>query len=322
MIKILIKPRLHISLISMHADGYRVNGGIGFALEEPKGILKCEVSKTFEFNDTRNLPLSYSELEQIHRTVEETKSSLSLTNNISVSLEGGMLTHFGMGSGTAIRLGCLEALLILNKKVYQTNDLISYSQRGGTSGIGIHTYFSGGFVFDIGIKNQGKEFLPSSRAQNPLPPLVLQRIDMPHWSVGLCLPKTLKKKTQEEEIQFFRKTCPISPQESYKVLYDSLFGTYASLRENDFESFVKSIREIQACAWKDKERSEHGEGLIELERSLYDLGASCVGMSSLGPLLFFFGPNHKIESIKNGMRDEDCDLIFTLASNVGREIVK
>ena len=321
MIKIFIKPRLHISLISMHADGYRVNGGIGFALEEPKGILKCGASKTFEFNDTRNFPLSHSELEQIYNTVEETKSSLSLTDNISVSLEGGMLTHFGMGSGTAIRLGCLEALLILNKKVYQMNDLISCSQRGGTSGIGIHTYFSGGFVFDIGIKNQGKKFLPSSRAQNPLPPLVLQRIDMPNWNVGLCLPKALKRKTQEEEIQFFRKTCPISPQESYKVLYHSLFGTYASLREHDFESFAKSIKEIQVCEWKDKERSEHSEGLIELERSLYDLGASCVGMSSLGPLLFFFAQDEKIKRIENGMKSQDCELIFTTASNSGREIV-
>lgn len=60
---------------------------------------------------------------------------------------------------------------------------------------------------------------------------------------------------------------------------------------------------------------------MELERSLYDLGASCVGMSSLGPLLFFFTPDHKIESIRNGMRNEDCDLIFTSASNAGREIV-
>ena len=321
MLTILIKPRLHISLISMHANGYRVNGGIGFTLEEPKGLLKCSVSEKFEFNDSRDSPFSYSELKQLRIAVEETKSYLGLPNNISVTLEGGILTHFGMGSGTAIRLGCLEALLSVNKKVCQANDLIFYSQRGGTSGIGIHTYFSGGFVFDIGIRNQRNEFLPSSRAQNPSPPLVLQRIDMPNWNVGLCLPKTLKRKTQEEEVQFFRQTCPINAQESYKVLYHSLFGTYASLRENDFESFTKSIKEIQTCEWKDKERSEHGEGLIELERSLYDLGANCVGMSSLGPLLFFFAQDEKIKCIENGMKSQACDLIFTSASNSGREIV-
>lgn len=319
--KIFIKPRLHISLISMHANGYRVNGGLGFSLEEPKGILECGISKTFEFNDSRNFPLSYSEVEEIRVTVEETKSVLSLKNNISVSLEGGILTHFGMGSGTAIRLGCLEALLSLNNENYKTKDLISYSKRGGTSGIGIHTYFRGGFVFDLGIRNQGKEFLPSSRAQNPLPPLVLQRIDMPDWNVGLCMPKNVKRKTQEEEVQFFRTTCPISAQESYKVLYHSLFGTYASLRENSFESFAKSIREIQGCEWKNKERSEHGERLIELERSLYDLGAKCVGMSSLGPLLFFFADDAKREFIENGMNRQDCDLIFTSVANSGREII-
>ena len=320
--KILVKPRLHISLISMHANGYRRNGGIGFALEAPKGILTCGISKHFEFNDTRKSPFTHNELEQLHIIVEKTKSSLGLNENISVSLEGGILTHFGMGSGTAVRLGCLEALLNLNNRSYQKNDLIYHSQRGGTSGIGINSYFEGGFVFDLGIKNQGNDFMPSFSAQNPVRPLVLQRLDMPNWNVGLCLPKTLEKKTQEEEVQFFRRTCPIDENESYKILYHSLFGTYAALRENDFESFAKSIKEIQACEWKDKERSEHGEGLIELERSLYDLGASCVGMSSLGPLLFFFAPDHKIECIKNGMRDEDCDLIFTLTSNAGREIVK
>ena len=321
MMAIFIKPRLHISLISMHANGYRVNGGIGFALEEPKGILTCSISQHFEFNDTRNSPFSYSELEQLSITIEATKSLLGLHNNISVTLEGGLLTHFGMGSGTAIRLGCLEALLSLNNRPYQKSDLIFYSQRGGTSGIGINSYFDGGFVFDLGIKNQGNAFMPSSRAQNPSPPIVLQRLDMPNWNVGLCLPKTLKRKTQEEEVQFFRKTCPISRQESYKVLYHSLFGTYASLKENDFESFVKSIKEIQACEWKYKERSEHGEGLIALEKSLYELGANCVGMSSLGPLLFFFAQDAKIESIENGMRSQGCDLIFTSASNSGREIV-
>ena len=305
----------------MHADGYRVNGGIGFALEEPKGLLKCSVSEKFKFNDTRDSPFLNHELDQLRIAVEETKSLLNLNNNISVTLAGGILTHFGMGSGTAIRLGCLEALLSLNKRVYEKSDLIFYSQRGGTSGTGINTYFDGGFVFDIGTRNQGNELLPSSKAHNPSPPLVLQRIDMPDWTVGLCLPKTLKRKTQEEEVQFFRKTCPISTPESYRVLYHSLFGTYASLKENDFESFAKSIKEIQACEWKYKERLEHGEGLIELEKSLYELGANCVGMSSLGPLLFFFAQDKKIESIENGMKNEDCDLIFTSASNSGRETV-
>src|SRR5206468_3447803 len=119
------------------------------------------------------------------------------------------------------------------------------------------------------------------KGKSPESPLLLDSIQMPEWSVGLCIPTGLKTKTQEEEAEFFDRVCPIRPEESYRTLYHSLFGAYVSVRERDSTNFAKAIKEIQFCEWKQKERNEYGEELIILESKLYQLGALCVGMSSL-----------------------------------------
>ncbi len=319
--KILIKPRIHITLISMHAYGYRANGGIGFAIEEPKGLLTILPAERFDFRDRRALSFTTSELEQLESAVSDAKYSWGLTRNIQVTFEGGMLTHYGMGSATAVRLACIEALARLNNRTFTRQNLVALSKRGGTSGIGINTYFKGGFVFDLGARKPTKDFIPSSKAIDPQLPLLLDSIDMPDWRIGLCIPTNLSTKTQEEEAEFFERICPIRSEDSYEASYHSLFGAYASVRERNLEGFAKSIKQIQVCEWKHKERSEYGKALLGLENKLYELGALCVGMSSLGPMLFFLSPDQSNETFVDGMKGLNCHLIMTTCANSGRELV-
>lgn len=319
--KILIKPRIHISLISMHDGGYRMNGGVGLSIDEPRGVLNFRASKKFVFTDKRNAPFSDTEQEQLLTVLSDVKKALRFENSLNIDLDGGMLTHFGMGSGTAIRLACIEALLLLNGRKVTKEDLIALSKRGGTSGIGIHTYFSGQFVIDLGVKKSGKLFGPSSKADSHQRPLLLDAINFPNWKIGLCIPSNIVPKTQSEETDFFHRICPISAEESYRTLYHSLYGTYAAVRENDMKSFARSIMEIQSCEWKCLEREEYSRELTRLEERLYQCGAACVGMSSLGPLLYFLAPDDEYLTILDNMVGQDCDLIITNASNSGREIV-
>ena len=298
-----------------------MNGGIGFALNEPQGILKYKPSKHFEFIDHRVSSFTRNEQRQLTTIIDNTCSSLKLEHCISVELEGGILTHHGMGSGTAVRLACLEALLSLNNIHCSEEELITCSGRGGTSGIGIHTYFQGGLVFDLGAKNRGTNFVPSSQAKKPEPPMPLNSISMPAWNIGLCIPKNIRAKTQQEEKEFFNKTCPISEKESYKTLYHCLFGIYAAVRAGDLECFTKGIRSIQQCEWKRKERAEYGSALEKIEEKLYGLGADCVGMSSLGPLLFFIAPDHLYHDIIENIQEYDCYALTTSCANTGRKVV-
>jgi len=151
-----VKPRLHITLIGMNKDGYRINGGVGFTVQRPSLKIKLCQSKRFNLVDSRNYPFSAKEIARIKNIISQEKERLGFRNNIKGEIAGEMPTHFGFGSSTATRLACLEALHILNDKKPKKEQLVIASGRGGTSGIGINTYFKGGFVIDLGRRT--KEF--------------------------------------------------------------------------------------------------------------------------------------------------------------------
>ncbi len=318
--KICIKPRVHIGLISMHSAGCRINGGIGFTINKPQATIFCETSDSFTFTDNRDFPLGINEQKQLAYIINSIHANLNLKNSIHVEVTGDLRTHYGMGSGTSIRLACIEGLFLLNDKKTTNKDIVAYSKRGGTSGIGINTYFDGRFVFDLGVANTSNAFEPSSLANHPSPPLLLDSIDMPDWTIGLCLPTSIKPLTQEEEIHFFNNNCPINVMESYETLYHCLFGAYASIKEKNKLSFVKSIIGVQKCGFKKIERSIYGDNLSELESKLYANGAQCVGMSSLGPMLFFMADDDVLIRIKNNMPQEECNILLTNCSNTGRDV--
>ena len=313
------KPRIHITLIGMNSDGFRINGGAGFAIDEPSIKLSFECAKNFKLTDNRKNFLSAEEINRISNIINQVKKQLNLSHNINAEISGDMPSHFGFGSSTAIRLSCLEALYILNELKINPEQIVLSSGRGGTSGIGINTYFLGGFIIDLGRKlEDNPSHNPSSLSENRLTlPLMMQRLEMPDWEIGICIPKTIPNKNDDEEKKFFLKTCPISSSSAYEILYNVIYGLYSSIREKDKETFCRAINAIQECSWKLAERKEYGEELFKLEQQLYDAGANSVGMSSLGPSLFFFAENGH-EVIRK--IDANCHLFITKPANEGRSI--
>lgn len=306
----------------MHDSEYRINGGVGFSIDSPKAKISIKKARSFEISDLRIAPLSVEERETLSKIIKNTQDSLSLNGNICVEIEGDLMTHYGMGTGTSIRLACLEGLVRLYQQSINRVKLVELSGRGGTSGIGINTYFDGGLVFDLGVRPENPRFQPSSTARQTSLPLVLNRLKLPPLKVGLCIPKHIQPKSQQEEIDFFKKNTPIDQIESYKALYHCLFGFYAAIMENDIEAMCKAIINIQKCEWKRRERGLYGEKLINLEELLYQLGAMCVGMSSLGPMLYFFALEKGYPIISNEMPHKECDIHLTSFSNSGRLVVE
>jgi beta-ribofuranosylaminobenzene 5'-phosphate synthase len=196
------------------------------------------------------------------------------------------------------------------------------SGRGGTSGIGINAYFEGGLIIDLGRRSKEFFFRPSQLSENRKSlPLMMQRIEMPEWEVGICIPNNIPHKSEKEEAGFFRKTCPIPSSSVYKILYNVIYGLYSAVRENDKKTFCLALQSIQQCAWKLAERKQYGEKLLRIEQQLYKCGAEAVGMSSLGPSLFFFSKDVKAVFEKMKIRMPDCKLFVTKPSNSGRKIV-
>jgi len=305
----------------MHDAGLRINGGIGFAIELPSIIVKATPSERITIFDSRNIGLSGDAERRLKTALENAHNHYSLNHYVSIEISGEAIASHGFGSGTAVRLSCLEALMILNGVELSNTELVRFSWRGGTSGIGINTYFSGGAVLDLGVKNKNSEHQPSSVFADGIePPLVLQQHDMPGWDIGICIPSRITQLTKEQEVDFFKKTCPISESGAYKALYHSISGVFASICEQDKESFEHSIRALQECEWKKAEREIHGSALSELEGVLYKAGASAVGMSSLGPSLFFLAEN--VDSVIKLAEKKLSDSAFlkTKPCNRGRKI--
>ena len=319
-LRIIAISRLHLTLLAMHAGEYRINGGIGFAIEAPACELAFSGAPNFAIDDQRTDPFSVSEQERLTSVLNAEQQRSGFATALAVSISGKMRTHFGFGSGTAIRLACLEALHRLNGSLPAPAELIAASGRGGTSGIGIHTYFSGGCVFDLGRQFENEQHAPSHQVAISRPPLVLDCLPMPEWDIGICIPLAIPHKSEAEEQAFFKRTCPLPAEAVYETSYHALFGLYAAIREADRATFCHALRAIQECAWKKAERLEYGVALLEVERALYECGAEAVGMSSLGPSLFFLANDVTDVISKMQLVRPDCECLLTRPANRGREL--
>lgn len=315
-----ISPRLHLGLISMHAGGLRKNGGIGFAISGPRATIRIEKGAELSLEDQRKLSLSSREIETLSNLVLSVCSQNGLDHNFRVSIHGGLKTHVGMGSGTGIRLAILEGIFRLNGRKIDKNALIIASKRGGTSGVGISTYFEGGLILDLGVPQDNLPLGPSSIATPNRIPIALPRVAMPVWPMCLCLPEALEPKTQQEEVEFFNRVAPIRPAESFEAGYHSLFGVYAGAIDGNIDHFCKAVNSLQTTEWKRQEWEQYGSVLREVALSLRELGAQSIGMSSLGPLLFCIGDREMINRISAQASSLQCEVIPVRPKNTGRII--
>lgn len=304
----------------MHASGYRINGGLGFAVKKPSAVCTFNKTNSFGFSDKRMIPFKKAEIEDLQKIICDERDRLKLAYNTNVIINGEIGTHIGFGSGTAIRLACLEALYLLNGVTFNKDTLIETSVRGGTSGIGIRTYFDGGIIFDLGRKSQDAPKPSSQYHEWFSPTLLLTQAAFPNWEIGICIPKYVLAKTREEEVNFFEHRGFITPQATFETLYHSLYGVFAAIKEQDYMTFCSSLRALQLCAWKKAEREQYGRLLVDIESDLYECGADAVGMSSFGPSLFFLGGELPNIVRKMQSKRSDCVLIETEAANAGREI--
>ncbi len=125
-------------------------------------------------------------------------------------------------------------------------------------------------------------------------------------------------RTGAEKINFFKQTCPIEKDKVGSILYESVYGALSAIYERDFDVFCSSIKKIQSTKWKMEERHLYGGAIELIETEIYNSGAKCVGMSSLGPGLYFLAD--KIDNFQEGLTHEDYYIIETEFNNNARII--
>ena len=310
-------PRIHVSLIGMFKEGYRMNGGFGFSIKDPKIIVNFRVSRRFVFKEERMVGSNADERNRLIGVLKKIKKKFCFKWAIEFVVSGDSMSHHGFGTTTAIYMSCVEALFIVNDKCYDDDLIRLMSSRGSTSGVGINTYFYGGFVFDVGVPSfLDKKMLPSSMHENrKRMPLVIKISEIPEWPLCVVVPDDIKSKTENEEVDFFKRVCPLSINEVQEIMYEVVFGVMPSLIENDKKVFCEAVDQIQTKKWKKEERLLYGPGLSSFEKKYKDLGIKGIGMSSLGPALFFLMQNNDILlDHKDGLH------FFTKMNNEPRKI--
>jgi len=160
------------------------------------------------------------------------------------------------------------------------------SGRGRTSGIGIHGFFSGGWIVDVG-QQAGSPLLPSAANRKREVAVALTRIESPDWPVGLFHPYGASL-SGIGEIDFFRASTPIGEHEVLRALACLYHGMLPALLTRDIDSFGDALRSFQSLGFKRKEIDQQAANIKRLIGDLRDV-APGVGMSSMGPLIFAFG---------------------------------
>ena len=293
--KIIIRtyPRLHLSLMGMNNEGYRINGGAGFSITSPQLTLTFIPSFESRIIDQRVVPILDAERNRWVRIIDDCRIKNFFTTGIQCWVTGPVLPHMGLGSDTMIYLSSIEALFLINGAQYKQEDIVFWSRRGGASGVGINTYFTGGYVFDVGVKNRQQGIMPSSQQELPHEiPLLFKSLEVPRWKLGVCFPAKELIRTEMEELMFFKKQVGrIDADDVSRSLYEIVFGITSSIIEYDYKVFCQSINKLQETKWKKAESAQYGEAVFQIEKFLLNSGADCVGMSSFGPAIYYFSEN-------------------------------
>ena len=195
--------------------------------------------------------------------------------------------HVGLGTKTALTLGVLKSLQLLNRIAVTNEDLQVLSGRGGASGVGVHGFFKGGFIVDAGHKSDPRRsFLPSSfREGFDIPPLIT-RVKIPtRWRFALFIPKG-SRFSGRREMRFFGENTPIPKREALDTLALMYHGVVPAIQQADLAALSSALAEIHNRGFKRRELENQPGSVRAVFAKLADFPKCAAGLSSMGPLIY------------------------------------
>jgi len=276
--------RLHLTLIDMNGSRGRVDGGVGITLDDPGYVIEAErAEETGIIADDDALKA---------RTLGILKSVCTKTGfeeGVQVRIHEAIPPHGGLGSGTQLSLAIATAISRLSG--VPIPDPSGLTGRGGTSGIGVRSFFDGGVIIDGGHRfGSGKEkesYLPSSASPDvKLAPLI-GRYEFPEsWRIILCVPDLPPGANGEEERQIFQKRCPVPLTDVQELSHRILMQMIPSLVEEDMDQFGDAVNALRSVGFKKEELSLQPPVLHDILDYMSGCGCAGAGMSSFGPALY------------------------------------
>ena len=257
-------------------------GGAGFAIKEPGTVVEAKSSQR---NDVKGLarddPRLPALLSALRRLSELTRSTATVT------VTQAPAAHLGLGSTTSLALASITAASAACGLTLAAAQIQVVSGRGGASGVGVNTFFCGGFVVDGGHPfDKDGEQRPSDFRQGFGVPRVRVALVVPgDWAFYLVQPAGRLWNLEAEE-GFFAENTPIPREEVLEVIALVYHGLVPAVEAADLKSVSQVIRELQETGFKKREIGGQLGGVGAAIEALRRRNIGAVGMSSMGPLVY------------------------------------
>ena len=273
-----------MALVDLAGVTQRRFGGAGFSLNTTPAIVNAATAGGNSLNGAPNLS---------ERDRGDLKGYLQRLSGVMdvcfrVEIESVMPQHVGLGSKTALLLAAGLACNAAAGGPLPPAELVRMSGRGATSGVGVNTSFTGGFVVDGGRRaDRGSgSFGPSSAGGAGIAPPALVRLEFPaEWRIHLFLARGVRY-CGRDEAAFFEANTPIATTDVWEVLAAVYHGLAPAVAEADLTALKVALAKLHTVGFKRREVDGQSRAVGRLlELLCNDLGMAA-GMSSLGPLVY------------------------------------
>ena len=317
-VKITTPSRLHFSLLDLNGALGRVDGGFGLAIAEPNFQIIAERATSIDIATSVYQDRAVAVLQRFQKAYP--------FPGIQLTFESEIPMHCGFGSGTQLALGIVQAVNVLYQLGLGVQELAQAVGRGGTSGIGVAAFDTGGFIVDGGHRfpEEKTSFLPSSAVGDIQPPPILLRYPFPELPLLIVMPNC-SRIYGDTEVELFRTLCPQPEWVAQKLSHILLLQVLPALIENDMSNFGKALNNIQTFGWKRVEIEAQGAELQLTLDYLRNSDAFGAGVSSWGPAICVMAED--VEKLK---QETDAFLktlpkggtcFITQANNLGASVV-
>lgn len=289
-------PRIHIGLMDLGNATFRKYGGAGFTLSGLPTEIVATRSRRIVVRDSGKLDVQgkkdlVSALQRL--------SDIAPLAKAQVTVRQLPPQHIGLGTKTSLLLGALMASSLAAGIRLPRSLLQQISSRGGTSGIGINTFFQGGFLTDAGHDPaESDRFAPSSSRRPIEIPPVLCRASIPQqWLFYLLLPSGRRFSGGLEQ-EFFKQNTPIQKAEVLQSIGLLYHGVLPAILTNNLKLLKASIERLHETGFKNKELKAQPKVVRDIIYSFKDIPGCAIGLSSMGPLIYVIANkrNHQVHS--------------------------
>jgi beta-ribofuranosylaminobenzene 5'-phosphate synthase len=276
--------RVHTALIDLGRATPRAYGGCGFAVRAP--VVGVRARPADSLLVTHAEMLDDRGRKDVHSAIARLARHVGHPIDAEFAIDGWIPQHVGLGTKTALLLALLDGANRALDLSLSKGELQSLSGRGGTSGVGVQTYFHGGFVLDAGHQQTLVPTLAPSSSRHPrnVPPLLTWAPFPERWVMTLLIPPG-PRIHGESEYAFFQAATPVPAEHVLRTLTLVHHGVTPAVLEEDLERLGASLLELHRVGFKAHELAHQSLVVKAVLKDCWDHGI-VAGLSSMGPTIY------------------------------------